>query len=430
MRGVPLVVVVVVAACSGDHGASLGVSVPPGVTSVELLIAPHQCEQTLGNDACKNANGVVWDTTRMPRAGEVFIQNTDEVLAATVENGEARFRLESTAGDDFVERIVIIGYDDAKKPLAYAMLANVTVPIHNAVEWQVTLRVLPDIGNVAADGVHVWKPKNQAMTCVAYEHSDGRFDFIVPAGDTDCDDAEPECNAFWWQFKPDVNGAGCFTQAATDQPCLLGTGGCSDGAPGGSTACSPTPQETCATDTFCAKCDSIDTPCLEAAVELAATADVFIACKFPADVTGQPCAGGGMGVANNFGNTDAFEAPLANVGATCDTPALLAPKYPFATNGTLTTASGMKFSVNKTDAACTLQFRFEAAATPIVQGTSEHAMVALTVATATNGTTRMLLPLVLGVEPGVCPTADITAQICQVHGLQATSTVLACVVGQ
>ena len=429
MRGVSLVgVSVLLAACSGDHGVSLGVTAPAGVTTVELMIAPHRCQDTLGNEACKQAAGVVWDTAKAPHDGEVFIQNTDQVLAATVEGGVAQFHIESQAGEDYADRIVVVGYDEQQQAVAFAMLSGVTVPIHKAVEWRVTLRPLPDISeDKPGESVHIWKPQDRGRTCVAYERDDGSFEYVVPGEDADCDDAVPECNDFWWHFKPDANNANgaCFAGGPSESsPCLLGVNGCADGKAGGD-VCAPISPRTCATDAFCAACDTINTQCLENAV--AGTDGIVIRCNFPTDVTGMPCvANSDMNLpANDVGYVDAFDQILSTLGTSCDTPRFIEPKLPLQPSGTILTPSGAKFSISKSDGACQLAIRWDASPGGIpLPMQPEHEIVDLQLAGAGQ---HILVPIEFTyVTDALCPDADQTAQICTAHNLTPDAAIFAC----
>src|SRR5439155_23768003 len=136
-----IVVVVGLVGCGREHGVVLEVTMPAGVGSAELLIAPNECKAGEQVPACDS--GVAWDTAKAKAPGTVFILGHDDAITTPVDGNVARFQLEPGGRDD-AQRLAVIGYHGATVA-GVALLQDIVVT-DRAEVWKADLQPLPDIG--------------------------------------------------------------------------------------------------------------------------------------------------------------------------------------------------------------------------------------------------------------------------------------------
>jgi hypothetical protein len=181
------------------------------------------------------------------------------------------------------------------------------------------------------DRVQVW-PQPAGSTCVVVEHwvdSKASRDFIVPAGDPDCDSVSRECDPAAANGALTKDGvfkaANCFVTSTDSaaQACRLGALGCSD-ATGPTDMCLVTHDEVCVPKAFCACLgEQPDETCTRPTLEGPAEGVPHIACTVRLSAVGVACKDHSelIQLNHHLGNNNNCEQPmlspldLTNLGA-------------------------------------------------------------------------------------------------------------------
>jgi hypothetical protein len=233
-------------ACFSDRGLALEIDVgATAATSVELFLGKAGC------NADTNPAGIDCKTITPPGIrdaldGNVWFRDDAARYTAAVAGHIATFRLAAEAVTELPIVIAVGSASDATGPrvAGVATLYDLAIPTASArivaatlVAAQPVAATPPgpsDAKTLTEERVAAWvEPTSQASACVAVEHWTAGVvtrDFVVPAGDPDCDDVVHECNpsAYLGAEPPGAEPvASCFADTATNA-CLLGSHGCTD----------------------------------------------------------------------------------------------------------------------------------------------------------------------------------------------------------
>ena len=257
MRGLLLIVGLALAGC--DDAVVLEVHPAPNAPTdtVQLFIGLYECG---------DCPGIQPPDGPAVLPGNVFYREDSYretvVRTARVENGVARFRIESSeVGGAFALAVAV---DAAGKSAAVVR----SLPLDKAARYRVDLIPANASGRSGlgpkpdtTDGsfVGIWQQPNGTLPCMGFEqwsqgHLDGRI-FIVPADDLDCDARlnDVECAPYGY----DATGVPTFEEATclTATPITVDTSICSLGGPacdevsGQDLPCAAT--DYCVPSTFC-----------------------------------------------------------------------------------------------------------------------------------------------------------------------------------
>ena len=422
----------VLAAC-GDHGVELSVSVPPEICAdttschVELLIAPDECRE--GHQVPHCDRGVAWDTATQKPDGKIFILNTDAIWTAPVDADRfARFRLDAVASESTIARLIVIGYH-GKSVIGMSRLTDLSIPLPRGEAWQIhldpPLRDIADQSHGGEDHVHIWERHDPAMSkCLVLQHPNdpaGELEFVVPPGDTDCDDEAIECDPFWAHYK---SRADCVTLEGPIDPgtCTIGNNSCADGISAQGGTCVQLSQEVCMVSTICRDCPKFADDCVKGALDDAfnnGSDMMHVTCSYPYNaISGAPCTDN----ARDLGII--VLDPFMPTGA-CDLLQFIGASVPFGTPQPALTFGGLTFKPSRDSSMrCGFGIKFTAG-----MGSSttmeQRGFLDFRVTTTQE---HMLIPFQLGFEPiPGCPPAGTTTAICSLHQPGTTSeTVFRC----
>lgn len=234
-------------ACQND---GVSIEVRRGDTSatrVELYVVDGYCTTDgTGQTPCPRLK-TPSATTYLP--GEVYTREDAHTFEANVDgDGVATFIVRSNGDATRIPLAVAVGFDAGDKIVGAAMMPfefYTTDGNRHLVTLEPTLDDQVD-GRPDTDGVRVETWYQDAMLgggCLAYEVKRGtevKRTFVVPHEDLDCDNyvAPLECDAFWPDYSESSPAPNLDFTCTTDisagngnRACLLGTSGCTDGAP-------------------------------------------------------------------------------------------------------------------------------------------------------------------------------------------------------
>lgn len=258
MRTLGVAVLLLAVGC--DDGVFVEVKATPGVTEVELFIALRPCESEDVDQ--RNCDHLRPPDFQLGVPGDVFIRDHDEPYRATVEDGSAWFRLGVEPLE--VPRLVAVGFKSGA-PTAAAVASNVSLDS--------THKVVVDLQTAGIwepasprDGRHV---KLWAQDRCLGIREDSAVSFIVPDGDTDCDEVPtPECDPLAYLDDQQLETA-CVDHGmplgSDDSLCMLGTKSCSETDPATSGGCQL--SQTILPDTVCTSCFGKGAFCIQNALE-------------------------------------------------------------------------------------------------------------------------------------------------------------------
>lgn len=334
-----LALLALVAGCESSAFVDIRISAPAGVERVDLFIAPNICQP--GNQVPSCANALSWDESSRKVPGEIYILDVDATTTATrLDDGTFRIDLKTAQpppsdNPNHVARMLFVGYADPAGDTATsaAMLDYVDLPLKSAQQWHVELTdvvavppVKPTVTKPAADAdrLHFWNRSADTLArCVVFERwRDGNVerDFLVPPGDTDCDDKQNECDPFWWNAAakpPAPVDATCLTRqyplagapGTVGGTCQPGGLACSETGAAGTDVCTPVSPLYCLTGGFCSPACASD---LSLCIENGSIAHVR--CTIPHNDLGRPCTG------DDSAEVDLSLLGGSNPNLTCDLP--------------------------------------------------------------------------------------------------------------
>jgi hypothetical protein len=265
-----LIAAATLTACFSDRGLALEIDVgATAATSVELFLGKAGC------DADRNPAGIDCKTItppgiRDPLDGTVWFRDDAARYTAAVTGHTATFRLTADVATALPIVIAVGSAPDASGThvAGVATLRGLAIPGDGARIVAATLvaaqAVAPtppgpgDAKTLTEERVAAWiEPTSQTTACVAVEHwTAGAVtrDFVVPAGDPDCDDVVRECNpsAYLGSEPPGASPvASCFADTAT-HACMLGSPACTDQAGPLAGTCGATRARICLPSQLCA----------------------------------------------------------------------------------------------------------------------------------------------------------------------------------
>jgi hypothetical protein len=275
MRGVALACLL--AACGGDSGLLLDVDAT-GVTTVEVFVAKDRTASRMGLPPANSAR---------PTQGDVYsvIEHTSIDVGA---DGRARILLQRGDSTD-VPALLVVGYDGNHAPVGYAVVTDpsgsITLPASREDRLIVELdpampTPIMNARTLAGDSstrIARWSATTRGGDdpngpCVAVLH-DGDMQSVVgtffgPEGDTDCDNAQPECDDAWYLRVKGAGLCGTTTPPPTDDTmdaCRIGdTAACKDGVTSADMTCAAEPQARCMPSEVCDHCASdLDPSCVQ-----------------------------------------------------------------------------------------------------------------------------------------------------------------------
>ena len=261
MRGRWLVLSVVATAACDD---SIYIEVrtnDPAVTEVELVVGAELCTQN--ETPC---DGVQPPGFAFHYPGRVYFHDPQDFKTPLVQkvdgDGAAWFKFAASAA---TVRLVALGRaGDARSAVVLDEISLVSGPLHVIAD----LTPVTQLGDTTRDrvGLDVWTTQ-AGETCIGAENTNalrvgrGAAAFIVPEGDTDCDDvlAANECDPFGYLTENaagDPNNLLCVTHFPVSDPagpvaCMIGGASCNEANPNGVT-CGTT--NVCVPDAACLAC--------------------------------------------------------------------------------------------------------------------------------------------------------------------------------
>jgi hypothetical protein len=422
-----MVGLVVVAACGGRGGVEVDVHVKAtGAKTVELWLSTSECRTPDGQKAC--TSGVTW-RANMPAVepDRVFTIDNTELFTSSVDaTGTGVFTLTADVPTTLV-RVAAIGYDDAMKPVGYAVVVdNADVPAHRSEFWSIDLMPTSDIEDTATtlDGsphVHVWRPTAvppdrpdlqpaQLAACLAIETmtNDGPYyEFMLPPDDHDCDDHfdsdSLECKRFQFDYDSSgVDGDCATTMGMPSGACVLGRSGCTDGSK--AFGCAQGSEVRCTIDPICAACGgpNLDTTCIDSLLssatnpqQLDPTLPGGIECMFPSQSYHQ-CQ-----LSNPYCT---LELNIGASGRSCTELKFYDEAPPFSNPRSNLVIDQISFSVQPDSAApCRYYLTW---ADGVMWGPTEHVRGLLDFRLDNNN--HILVPYQIGFDPtgGTCPSGS------------------------
>ncbi len=304
MRFSTLLVVGLLAACSGDEGVALEVTSQVDVDRIELFIATGQCHDS---DRCTAGIGWSRDGQQMRPAGDLYyvLPDDEPIVSTTTDGATIVMRLQADADYAQPKAITIVGFKN-DVPVAAHTLWYARIPQHTSERWQVTLqaadRVVAGDPAPATDGrllrVDTFQGLN-AMTptrCLAMQNWDEgekkwKSWFVVPESDPDCDGyTELECNAEVTDFR----GTSRCVQDSLNQ-CQLGRQVCADGEPKTDACLSLAARPVCLASELCTKCGAASSfdDCAQAAISEMNSTVIHASCHFYPKSSLEPCGTNG-----------------------------------------------------------------------------------------------------------------------------------------
>lgn len=297
-----LVTLCAVAGCGSSTGADIRVTAPPGVARVELFVG-ETCKPGGNSETCDTA--VAWDLSNGKLEGEVFILDVDAVTEADpLDDTHFRIQLKAPDPQRTLKRMVFLGYTPlvgtSEQILAATVLHDVDIKTSTGEQWEIELTPIEEIPAQPSlfppgrdvDRVHVWNRSEGALArCVVHESwRSGQVtrEFLVPPGDTDCDDVDVECDPYYWNDPGSVSSSAlsCTTvgsvDAARGTSCLFGGKACSE--LDAVSDCAPAVPSHCAGTKACLAGCQADLGACIGALQLAT-----FSCTVPSDASGQPC---------------------------------------------------------------------------------------------------------------------------------------------
>lgn len=248
----------------------LEIGAPSSVQRVELYIAPLSCgDDDRVTHACDTQ--LAWDTAPRKVDGDTFILDASLVTVAT-RVGDGQFRIDLKPAPESrgrsIERLLVVGYPDetgAGAPNAATMLQHLELP-REPQRWHIELGAVEPMDDTTpttdVQRLHMWSDEvDSPNRCIVMERwLDGgakvRRDFLVPFGDTDCDNAPVECDPFWFDAPVPSGPADAVCTVSTPLPghsgstCQLGAYTCSEQTTSGQ-ACTPITPLYCLADAMC-----------------------------------------------------------------------------------------------------------------------------------------------------------------------------------
>ena len=314
-------VLVIASACSTDPSV-IDVYVPPGTTTVDVLLT-NLC---IGDQGLNCAPGIAWDDPRLPiqPPAEVFssIGDGSRVIFPVPSSGPLRLRLQQSNMYKGVGRVVLVGNDASDMPVAMARIQD--PPFTDDEIWKIQLEPITEVNDRIGDGPnmmepektreHVWRSPAGDETCAVYQTWNDDFlkwdrETYGPAHDLDCDGiaSDTDCNPQWYEY-------GKLATANVAPSCSIDTGplvpdACTVGTQmplcaddGTSTVkCVQQPELRCMPDLMCVECPVFASGCGDAAVVTQLERDVsrlpYIKCDIAystdPNTMGQPCTSQG-----------------------------------------------------------------------------------------------------------------------------------------
>jgi hypothetical protein len=274
MRGV--VLACVLAACGGDTGLLLDIDAN-GVASVDVFVARAKTASRMGMPPAN---------TTKPTLGDVYavIEHTTVDVGT---DGRARILLQRGDLSD-VPALLVIGYDANHAPIGDAVITDpsgsITLPVTK--ENRLVVELDPAMPMLLANArtpagnsttrIARWSASSRGGddsngSCIAVLHDGDNQTvagtFFGPDGDTDCDNAQPECDDAWFLRTKDAGLCGTTVSPPLDDTmdaCRIGdTAACKDGVANANAACVAEVPGRCMPSKVCEQCASdLDPNCV------------------------------------------------------------------------------------------------------------------------------------------------------------------------
>ena len=255
-------VLALLAACGGE-GITVEVSVgDTGATAVSVFVAAGPCvPSSTGDQACDEMST---RSSQAYLAGHIYTRDEGTYEAVPARDGRVTLEVRPRGNDRHLLLGYVVGFDTAGTVVGGAFLGT-DVDVTGLARLQVTLDPirLPGLSGQADGALHraeVWRSP-AGEQCLAFEAWDGEStlryrNFIVPAGDLDCD-AKPtgmECDQLW-PDEPD--GTTSMVSCITTHPrpdgeeCVLATRACVSGAQPQACSAADQPPHLCYPSAVC-----------------------------------------------------------------------------------------------------------------------------------------------------------------------------------
>lgn len=294
MKAVALLALV---GCSAGDGVVVEIDINgQDVSTVEIVLAKHRCQDPLRGESCASIQGESFPRP-FGQKDDIFSRSA-AATTGTLEDGIASFELPD--GDGVLPMAFAIGRNADNKITGVAVMAGTidlaAGPIKYRVELSPSEDLLQRTNRMGIAGATEW---GRGVTCLGIEPvrstlPEQRPLFILADGDSDCDgrsdEAADECDPLWFDgMSFDENGAVHCAMRSTviaGAPCVIGhqpqcievpnpdNGMCIEGSP-----------DRCVPDVLCLACDPSNETCLNDKL-ITLGADPRLDCIFPAQLNG------------------------------------------------------------------------------------------------------------------------------------------------
>jgi hypothetical protein len=286
--------------CSAGGGVVVEIDINgQDVTTVELVLAKHVCQDPLRDEKCASIQGESFPGP-FGQKDDIFTRSVT-ATTGTIDGGIASFELPD--GDGELPMAFAIGRNANDKITGVAVMAGTidlaAGPIRYRVELSPSEDLLQRTNRMGIAGVTEW---GRGSTCIGIEPvrstlPEQRPLFILDADDPDCDgrtDPAVECDPLWFDGMSFDEGSAthCAVRSATiaGGPCVIGhLPQCIEGSDPDAGACIEGNPERCVPDVLCAACDPSNETCLNDKL-ITLGADPRLDCIFPAQVNGGTAA--------------------------------------------------------------------------------------------------------------------------------------------